>query len=123
METRDWRKAHAMVGVRTHIVTAVHVTGATSNDAPHLPELAKRTAKNCSMNEVSADKGYLTKNNAAEIEALVLADTFDGDGGDTFDGDELRSAWCAARCVERDARRPGSVSAVVSGPGAVRWRA
>ncbi len=70
METRDWRKVHAMAGVRTHIVTAVQVTGAASNDAPHLPELAKHTAKNFTMHEVSADKGYLTKNNAAEIEAL-----------------------------------------------------
>lgn len=70
MESRDWRKAHAMVGVRTHIVTAVHVTGPNANDAPHLPELAKRTAKTFTVNEVSADKGYLTKNNAAEIEAL-----------------------------------------------------
>jgi hypothetical protein len=70
MESRDWRKVHVMAGVRTHIVTAVQVTGASSNDAPHLPELAKRTAKHFTMNEVSADKGYLTKNNAAEIEAL-----------------------------------------------------
>jgi transposase len=70
METRDWRKVHAMAGVRTHIVTAVQVTGSHANDAPFLPDLAKRTAKNFTMTEISADKGYLTKNNAAEIEAL-----------------------------------------------------
>ncbi len=70
MTARDWRKAHLMAGVRTHIVTAVQMTGAHSNDAPFLPDLAKTTAKGFDVVEISADKGYLTKNNAAEIEAL-----------------------------------------------------
>jgi transposase len=59
-----------MAGVRTHIVTAVQITGAHANDAPFLPDLAKTTAKGFVVEQVSADKGYLTTNNAAEIEAL-----------------------------------------------------
>jgi transposase len=70
IESRDWRKVHAMAGVRTHIVTALQVSGAHANDAPFLPALAKTTAKNFTMTDVCADKGCLTKNNAAEIEAL-----------------------------------------------------
>jgi len=70
IESRDWRKVHAMAGVRTHIVTAVEVGPYASGDAPYLPGLAATTAANFPMREVSADKGYLTKNNAAAVERL-----------------------------------------------------
>lgn len=70
IETRDWRKAHVMCGVRTHIVTAVRVTDSNSNDAPHLAPLCESTAQRFDMSEVSADKGYITKANAAKIEEL-----------------------------------------------------
>jgi transposase len=67
---RDWRKVHLMCGVKTHIVTAALVTGAHSNDAPHLAPLAEATARTFTMEEVSADKGYLTRANADAIESL-----------------------------------------------------
>jgi transposase len=70
LEGREWRKVHAMAGVRTHIITACEVTPQNSHDAPHLPALAATTAENFDVREVSADKGYLTKSNAAAIEAL-----------------------------------------------------
>ncbi|MDP8975402.1 MAG: transposase [Actinomycetota bacterium] len=70
IEGRDWRKVHAMAGTRTHIVTAVEVGPYASGDAPYLPGLAATTAANFQLREVSADKGYLTKNNAAAIERL-----------------------------------------------------
>lgn len=66
---REWRKVHAMCGTSTHIVTAARVTESASNDAPHLPELLATTAGNFpSVQEVSADKGYLTKANAEAVE-------------------------------------------------------
>jgi transposase/predicted nucleic acid-binding Zn finger protein len=70
IESREWRKAHVMCGVRTHIVTAVKVTASNANDAPHLLPLAESTAERFLMDEVSADKGYITKANAEGIEAL-----------------------------------------------------
>ncbi|MBV9920248.1 MAG: transposase [Pseudonocardia sp.] len=70
IESRDWRKAHVMCGVRTHIVTAARITGSNANDAPHLLPLAASTAERFDVDEISADKGYLTKRNAAGIEAL-----------------------------------------------------
>lgn len=70
MSTRDWRKLHASVGTSTHVITAAEVTDPTANDAPYLPELVKRTAKGFIVNEVSADKGYSSKANTAEIEEL-----------------------------------------------------
>lgn len=68
--SREWCKLHAMVGVRTHIVTAVNVTGPNVNDAPQLPALTDATARNFTMRDVSADKGYSSKANAAAIEAV-----------------------------------------------------
>jgi transposase len=70
VQGREWRKVHAMAGVRTHIVTAVEVTPQSANDAPFLPALATTTAENFMMREVSADKGYLTKSNAEAVEKL-----------------------------------------------------
>lgn len=70
IESRDWRKAHLMSGVSTHIVTAVKVTDSNANDAPHLLPLAESTGQRFTMDEISADKGYLTKRNAAGIEEL-----------------------------------------------------
>lgn len=68
MRAREWRKVHAIAGVRTHIITAARIGDAYSNDAPYLPELVATTAENFTLNEVSADKGYLSHGNADAIE-------------------------------------------------------
>lgn len=68
VQGREWRKVHAMAGVRTHIITAVEVTPQSAGDAPYLPALAATTAENFTMREISADKGYLTKSNADAVE-------------------------------------------------------
>lgn len=70
VQSREWRKVHARAGVRTHIVTAVEVSPQWANDAPFLPELAMTTGANFDVREISADKGYLTKSNAAAIEKM-----------------------------------------------------
>lgn len=70
MKVRDWRKAHAMIGVDTHIVTAVEVTPSNVNDSPLLPRLAQQTGASFTMAEVSADKAYLSHDNVEEIERL-----------------------------------------------------
>jgi hypothetical protein len=66
----DWVKCHLMCGVRTNVVTAVEIHGRDANDSPLLPALAKATARNFAMAEVSADKGYASKMNAEAIQAL-----------------------------------------------------
>ena len=60
-------KAHAMTGAKTKIVTAVKVTIENSADCPQLPELVETTAKNFTMEEVSADKAYLSHYNFRAI--------------------------------------------------------
>lgn len=60
----DWLKMHLMCGVKTHIVTSVEMSGATSNDSPFYKPLLQQTAKaGFTMKEVSADKGYISMKN------------------------------------------------------------
>lgn len=65
---RDYLKVHAMVGVKTHIVTAVTVTDRDQHDSPQFKPLVEATARNFTMTEVSADKAYSSR------EALALVD-------------------------------------------------
>jgi transposase len=69
-EQHDWVKCHLMCGVKTNIVTAVEIQGKHANDSKILPALATATAYNFQMAEVSADKGYASKENAEAITAL-----------------------------------------------------
>jgi transposase len=64
---QDWVKVHLMCGVKTNVVTAVEIEGQHANDCKLLPPLVAATALNFKMNEVSADKGYASKNNAEII--------------------------------------------------------
>src|SRR3984957_5067720 len=66
-ESRTWVKAHVCCGVKTNVVTAVEIHDRNANDSPLLPPLVDATAKNFTMVEVSADKGYLSVNNMEAI--------------------------------------------------------
>jgi len=65
---RQWLKAHLMTGVKTNIVTSVEVTPKYVHDSTQLPALVERTSRGFDMNEVSADKAYLSNSNLAVIE-------------------------------------------------------
>lgn len=69
-EQHDWVKCHLMCGVKTNIVTAVEIHGRNLGDSPVLPALASATARNFTMREVSADKGYASKSNFDSIARL-----------------------------------------------------
>jgi len=65
----DWLKMHLMCGVKTHIVTSVEMSGATANDSPYYKPLVEQTAKaGFKMQEVSADKAYISMNNLKATE-------------------------------------------------------
>ena len=53
-------------GVKTNIVTAVEIEGRSAADAPLFGPLVKRTALNFRIEEISADKGYLSEQNIEE---------------------------------------------------------
>lgn len=65
---REWMKLHAMTGVRTNIVTAVEVTSSRVHDTTQFRPLVQTTAENFSVDEVSADKAYISKANLNHVE-------------------------------------------------------
>ena len=66
----NWIKAHICTGVKTNIVTDVKVTDGKANDCPHLAGLVQNTAKTFDISEVSADKGYTSRDNLQLIADL-----------------------------------------------------
>jgi hypothetical protein len=56
-----------MVGVKTHVVTAVEIHGKDAADNKQLPALVEHTAKTCPIGDVTADKAYGTMQNADTI--------------------------------------------------------
>jgi transposase len=56
-----------MCGVDTKIVTSVDISGWSANDTPYFVPLLERTAKYFQVNEVSADKAYLSHKNLKAV--------------------------------------------------------
>jgi transposase len=67
MERHDWIKVHLMCGTKTNVVTSVEITESSANDCPQFKGLVNATARNFVMNEVSADKAYLSSDNLQTI--------------------------------------------------------
>ena len=67
---RDWLKLHAIVGVKTNIVTSVEVTGRDSHDSPQFAPLVQATAQHFQISEVSADKAYTSRDSLTLVESL-----------------------------------------------------
>jgi transposase len=66
-QDHDWVKVHICCGVKTNIITAVEIHDRNASDMPQLPLLVDATAKNFTISEVSADKGYSSKANHEAI--------------------------------------------------------
>ena len=64
-----WVKAHVMCGVKTNIVTAADATITQTADSPYFVSFVETTARNFNINEVAADKAYLSKKNLRAVEA------------------------------------------------------
>src|SRR5262244_1744447 len=67
-QQHEWVKCHLMCGVRTNIVTAVEIRDKDASDTKLLPDLVDTTAKNFTISEISADKGYGSVKNYKAIE-------------------------------------------------------
>ena len=68
ISSRRWVKCHFVTGVKTNIIPSVKITTEFDNDSPELRELVKTTSENFEMEEVSADKAYLSRDNMNLIE-------------------------------------------------------
>ena len=67
IEKKDWIKVHLMCGVKTNVVTAVEITDSHAADSPIFKPLVEATRQNFVMDEVSADKAYLSSKNLAVV--------------------------------------------------------
>jgi Transposase DDE domain len=67
MTKRDWVKVHLMCGVKTNIVTAVEISNRDAGDSPFFKGLVETTGQNFVMQEVSADKAYLSAGNLQTV--------------------------------------------------------
>ncbi len=63
IEKKDWLKIHICTGVKTNIISAVEVTERFEADSNYFETLVEDTVRNFEMEEISADKGYLSKAN------------------------------------------------------------
>lgn len=59
----DWVKVHVMSGVKTNVVTAIEIRERSAGDAPLFRPLVETTKRSFKINEVSADKAYLSEDN------------------------------------------------------------
>src|SRR5829696_5155120 len=69
-DNREWVKIHLMCGVNTKTVTSVEVSGWTAHDTNYFVPLVERTAGNFQLNDVLADKAYLSRKNFKAVEEL-----------------------------------------------------
>jgi Transposase DDE domain/SWIM zinc finger len=86
-------KAHAIVGVNTHVAVEVIIDTKMSGDAPKFTSLVQQ-ARDAGFNlqEVCADKAYLSRENLAFVEGLGGATAYIPLKSNTIPGDE-DSAW------------------------------
>ena len=66
----NWVKGHIMTGVKTNVVTAVEIHERDAGDSPQFKPMLATTAKNFTIEEVSADKAYSSLENIEAVEAL-----------------------------------------------------
>jgi transposase len=71
---RDWVKVHICTGVTSNCVTAVEIRDRDAGDSPEFKPLVEATvAAGFRLSEVSADKGYLSRENLELVEAHKAA--------------------------------------------------
>ena len=67
---RDWVKVHIACGVKTNVVTAVHVLDRDAGDGPQFKPLLDTTAANFTVKETGADKAYSSQENVTAVADL-----------------------------------------------------
>ena len=60
---REFIQLHAMIGVRTNVVTSADAMEGPSSDTAMLPPLVKQTRAHFNVEQIAADKAYCTKIN------------------------------------------------------------
>jgi hypothetical protein len=69
IQVQDWLKCHLICGVQTNIVTSVEITEGQKSDSPYFKPLVDATAEHFQIEQVSADKAYLSVKNLRLVES------------------------------------------------------
>jgi transposase len=91
-QKHTWVKAHFATGTRSNIVTAVRILDRDAADSPQFPDLTRDTAANFTIDEMSADKAYLSVENF---------ETVAGFGGTAFIAFKANSTGAVGGIFER----------------------
>lgn len=67
---KKWIKAHVCCGLKTNVITAVHLTDGDAPDHPFFKPLLEKTAQGFDLKEAVADKAYLSRTNLQFVEDL-----------------------------------------------------
>ncbi len=68
VDNREWVKVHLMCGTKTQIVTGVDVSGWAAHDTSYFVPLVQTTAAHFRLEDVVADKAYLSHKNLRAVE-------------------------------------------------------
>ena len=68
--TKTWVKAHIMIGTHTQVVVSADVSEGTVHDTTRFPELLEKAAEEYTIEEIVADKGYISKRNLKLVDDL-----------------------------------------------------
>lgn len=69
IQIQDWMKCHLICGTVSNIVTSVEITHGTAADSPYFKPLVDATADHFQIEQVSADKAYLSVKNLRLVES------------------------------------------------------
>ena len=66
-EKKDYKKLHIMTGTQTNTITYAIVSDGQKHDSPFFKELIIKTKQHFNLKEISADPGYLSRENTQLI--------------------------------------------------------
>ncbi len=69
---RKYKKLHCICACKTNIIVSCLVTKGTANDSPHYRELLNDAARNFKIEDITADRAYLSKDNLNLAEELGI---------------------------------------------------
>lgn len=70
---RQYKKIHCICGTKSNIVASVIVTSGEKADSPHFQQLLKEASETFNIKEVSADMGYLSRENMKYADDLGIS--------------------------------------------------
>lgn len=90
---REYSKFHIISGIKTNVICSAKVTKGAAHESPHFKSLLDDTAKVFNIKELSADSGYLSKENVKAISKKCAAPYIKGKKGVNVPNKNATSPW------------------------------